>query len=129
MERMEDVGLLDEANVLAGKNFCIYIIRRHALTVYGIYICNQTLGNLSGGQKRKLCVAIALVGDCKCVFLDEPTANLDPFSRTKVHQLIAREKKDRVIILTTHYMDEADLLSDRIGILQRGNCFYVLIYI
>jgi ABC-type multidrug transport system ATPase subunit len=75
---------------------------------------------LSGGQKRKLCVAIAFIGDPKVVFLDEPTSGMDVNSRRSTWDIIKRFKKDRVIILTTHFMDEADLLSDRIAIMAKG---------
>jgi ATP-binding cassette, subfamily A (ABC1), member 3 len=75
---------------------------------------------LSGGQKRKLSLAIALIGDSKVIFLDEPSSGVDPLSRRDMWQVLQRYKKDRVIILTTHFMDEADLLGDRIAILSKG---------
>ena len=61
---------------------------------------------LSGGQLRRLSVAAALLGDPRVLFLDEPTAGLDPASRRQVWDLIARYKKGRAVVLTTHYMDE-----------------------
>ncbi|OUM66056.1 hypothetical protein PIROE2DRAFT_6854, partial [Piromyces sp. E2] len=76
--------------------------------------------NLSGGQKRKLCVAIALLGNPKYVFLDEPTTGLDPVSRRKVWELLSTIKHDKIIFMTTHYMDEADVLADRKLILSNG---------
>jgi len=76
--------------------------------------------NLSGGQKRKLCIAIAIIGDPKYIFLDEPTTGLDPLSRRKVWELLLKKKEGRVIFLTTHYMDEADILADRKLILSHG---------
>jgi len=76
---------------------------------------------LSGGMKRKLSVAIALIGGSKIVFLDEPTSGMDPWSRRSTWSLLEKAKKDRVIVLTTHFMDEADLLGDRIAILSAGN--------
>lgn len=66
-------------------------------------------------MKRKLSVAIALIGDPKILFLDEPTAGMDPYSRRKIWELIQKSRGSRVIILTTHYMDEADVLADRVG--------------
>lgn len=75
---------------------------------------------LSGGQKRKLCVLISLMGNSQVVFLDEPTSGMDPYSRRLVWQMLQREKAKRVLILTTHFMDEADLLGDRIAILNHG---------
>ncbi|KAM6962503.1 phospholipid-transporting ATPase ABCA1 [Aplochiton taeniatus] len=76
--------------------------------------------NLSGGMKRKLSVAIAFVGGSKVVVLDEPTAGVDPYSRRGIWDLLLKYRKDRTIILSTHYMDEADLLGDRIAIISQG---------
>ncbi|KAK8797122.1 hypothetical protein WA158_004332 [Blastocystis sp. Blastoise] len=78
---------------------------------------------LSGGQKRKLSVAMSLVGDAKVVFLDEPTSGMDPYSRRIIWNLLRNYRKNRIIILTTHFMDEADLLGDRIGIMADGKMF------
>lgn len=76
---------------------------------------------LSGGQKRMLCVAIALIGGSRIVFLDEPTSGMDPYARRHTWDLLTRKKRGRTIILTTHFMDEADQLGDRIAIMARGN--------
>nr|CDS31148.1 ATP binding cassette sub family A [Hymenolepis microstoma] len=76
--------------------------------------------NLSGGQKRRLSIAAAFVGDSKMVFLDEPTAGVDPSSRRSIWNLIFNLKSSRTIILTTHHMDEADVLGDRIAIVSQG---------
>ncbi|CAG9539480.1 unnamed protein product [Cercopithifilaria johnstoni] len=75
---------------------------------------------LSGGMKRKLCVGISLVGGRRVILLDEPTAGMDPASRQVVFQLLQRYKHERTILLTTHCMDEADLLGDRIAIMVKG---------
>ena len=76
--------------------------------------------DLSGGQKRKLSVAIALIGDPKLIFLDEPTAGMDPISRRHLWSLLKKKKEGRVILLTTHFMDEADILADRKAFIQKG---------
>ncbi|XP_066551415.1 ATP-binding cassette, sub-family A (ABC1), member 7 isoform X2 [Amia ocellicauda] len=76
--------------------------------------------NLSGGMQRKLSVAIAFVGGSKVVILDEPTAGVDPYSRRGIWDLLLKYRKDRTIILSTHYMDEADLLGDRIAVISQG---------
>lgn len=76
--------------------------------------------SLSGGQKRKLSVAIAFVGNSEVVFLDEPTAGVDPYSRRSIWDLIICLKSGRTIVLTTHHMDEADILGDRIAIISQG---------
>lgn len=75
---------------------------------------------LSGGNQRKLSVAIALCGGSKFVILDEPSSGLDIRARREMWTLLRKYKKDRVILLTTHYMDEADVLSQRIAILKQG---------
>ncbi|CAB3224168.1 unnamed protein product [Arctia plantaginis] len=75
---------------------------------------------LSGGQKRRLCVGIALSGGAKVVLLDEPTSGMDPASRRGLWDLLQREKKGRSMILTTHFMDEADILGDRVAIMAHG---------
>ncbi|KAK7506756.1 hypothetical protein BaRGS_00002231 [Batillaria attramentaria] len=75
---------------------------------------------LSGGQKRKLSVAMALIGDPKIIFLDEPTAGMDPYSRRHLWSLLKKSKEGRVILLTTHFMDEADILADRKVIVSKG---------
>jgi len=81
---------------------------------------NKKASKLSGGQKRKLCIALAIVGNPKYIFLDEPTTGLDPLSRRKIWELLNRKKEGRVIFLTTHYMDEADIIADRKLILIEG---------
>lgn len=81
---------------------------------------NAMSATLSGGMKRKLSVVIALCGKSKVVFLDEPTSGMDPGARRTLWDILLAEKKDRTILLTTHFMDEADVLSDRIAILADG---------
>ncbi|KAJ0055813.1 hypothetical protein NL108_012856, partial [Boleophthalmus pectinirostris] len=76
--------------------------------------------NLSGGMQRKLSVAIAFVGGSKIVILDEPTAGVDPYARRGIWELLLKYKKGRTIILSTHHMDEADILGDRIAIISNG---------
>ena len=75
---------------------------------------------LSGGQKRKLSIAMAVIGNPRCVFLDEPTTGLDPNTRRFVWDYILELKKDRAVVLTTHSMEEADALCARIGIMVNG---------
>ncbi|XP_072314586.1 phospholipid-transporting ATPase ABCA1-like [Eucyclogobius newberryi] len=76
--------------------------------------------NLSGGMQRKLSVAIAFVGGSKIVILDEPTAGVDPYARRGIWDLLLKYKQGRTIILSTHHMDEADILGDRIAIISNG---------
>ncbi|KAI1722393.1 ABC transporter domain-containing protein [Ditylenchus destructor] len=76
---------------------------------------------LSGGMKRKLFVALALVGKAPVVLLDEPTAGMDPGARQLIRDMLLIEKRERAILLTTHYMDEADMLGDRVAIMVKGD--------
>jgi len=74
----------------------------------------------SGGMKRRLSIAMALVSDPQVLFLDEPTLGLDPQARRTIWEYLAGLKGKKTILLTTHYMEEADFLSDRIGIIDEG---------
>ncbi|CUG86889.1 ABC transporter, putative [Bodo saltans] len=76
---------------------------------------------LSGGQKRKLSVAIAFIGGSRLILLDEPTAGMDVAARRHTWDLLKEMSKGRTIILTTHFMDEADLLGNRIAIMSKGS--------
>ena len=80
----------------------------------------QIIKSLSGGQKRRLSMAISMLGNPEIIFLDEPTTGMDPESKREVWKLINNFKRDRCVILTTQLMDEADILSDKIGILVKG---------
>ncbi|THV35784.1 ABC transporter ATP-binding protein [Glycomyces buryatensis] len=94
-EMLDIVGLGDFANVRAEK--------------------------LSGGQKQRLSIACSLVGDPELVFLDEPTAALDPQARRNLWDLIRRiNDEGRTVVLTTHYMEEAEALCDRVAIMDAG---------
>ena len=76
--------------------------------------------NLSGGQKRKLSVGIAFIGNSKLILLDEPTSGMDTSARRHIWDMLKNYKNDRIVILTTHFMDEADYLGDRIAIMGEG---------
>uniref|UniRef100_A0A8C6DPH6 ATP binding cassette subfamily A member 3 n=1 Tax=Moschus moschiferus TaxID=68415 RepID=A0A8C6DPH6_MOSMO len=75
---------------------------------------------LSGGMRRKLSIGIALIAGSKVLMLDEPTSGVDAISRRAIWDLLQQHKSDRTILLTTHFMDEADLLGDRIAIMAKG---------
>eukprot|EP01125_Pyxidicula_operculata_P020322 TRINITY_DN749_c1_g1_i2.p1 TRINITY_DN749_c1_g1~~TRINITY_DN749_c1_g1_i2.p1 ORF type:complete len:1080 (-),score=261.04 TRINITY_DN749_c1_g1_i2:788-4027(-) len=98
--------------------------RLHVTTLLkqvGLYKFRHRLSSqLSGGMKRRLSLAISLVGKSRITFLDEPTTGLDPATRRHIWAIIARAKADRAIILTTHGMDEAETLCNEIGILAHG---------
>ena len=76
---------------------------------------------LSGGTKRKVLVATVLASEAKVIFLDEPTTGLDPISRADLWNLLTKLKKDYLIFLTTHYLEEAERLADKIGIMEKGH--------
>ncbi|XP_078478650.1 phospholipid-transporting ATPase ABCA1-like isoform X1 [Lampetra planeri] len=80
----------------------------------------EQAGNLSGGMQRKLSVAMAFVAGSRLVILDEPTAGVDPFARRGIWELLLKYKHGRTIILSTHHMDEAETLGDRIAVIARG---------
>ncbi|GCB67236.1 hypothetical protein scyTo_0005092 [Scyliorhinus torazame] len=81
---------------------------------------HKLVGALSGGTKRKLSLAIAFIGGSSTVILDEPTSGVDPCSRRNIWDIILKNRADRTIIFTTHHLDEADILSDQIAILEKG---------
>ncbi|XP_030643482.1 ATP-binding cassette sub-family A member 12 [Chanos chanos] len=81
---------------------------------------HKRVGTLSGGMKRKLSISIAFIGGSRLVVLDEPTTGVDPCSRRSIWDIVLQHKQDRTIILSTHHLDEAEVLSDRIAFLERG---------
>ena len=84
-------------------------------------VLNKRAKSLSGGWQRKVSIAISLINDPKILFLDEPTLGLDVIARKELWKVINELKGKITIILTTHYMEEAESLSDRIGIMANGN--------
>ncbi|KAB7503120.1 Protein lin-52-like protein, partial [Armadillidium nasatum] len=84
---------------------------------------NRYGSELSGGMKRKLCLAIALIGGSKIVILDEPSSGLDPESRRWVWEIVQEERASRTVLLSTHHMEEAEVLGDRIAIMANGKVF------
>ena len=84
-------------------------------------VLNKRAKTLSGGWQRKVSIAISLINDPKILFLDEPTLGLDVIARKELWKVINSLKGKITIILTTHYMEEAESLSDRIGIMANGN--------
>src|SRR6185437_8381860 len=75
----------------------------------------------SGGQKQRLALAMALVNDPQMLFLDEPSAGLDPQARLEIHELVQQLRRDqRTILITTHYIEEAEKLCDRVAIIDEG---------
>ena len=81
---------------------------------------NSLSKTLSGGQKRKLCIALALAGNSKLILLDEPTSGMDVLAKRELWNFFKSYKNDKIIILTTHSLEEAEYLGDRIGIMLDG---------
>ena len=83
-------------------------------------ILSKKAGKLSGGWQRRVSIAMALISEPSILFLDEPTLGLDVIARSELWDVIRALKGNITIILTTHYMEEAEALSDRIGIMKNG---------
>ncbi|MBP5429069.1 MAG: ABC transporter ATP-binding protein [Clostridia bacterium] len=88
-------------------------------------VANKKAAELSGGWQRKLSIALSLVTRPKLLFLDEPTLGLDVLARRELWRVIENLKGKMTIVLTTHYMEEAEALSDRIGIMRDGRLLFV----
>ena len=88
-------------------------------------VANKKAAELSGGWQRKLSIALSLVTRPKLLFLDEPTLGLDVLARRELWRVIENLKGKMTIILTTHYMEEAEALSDRIGIMRDGKLLFI----
>ena len=88
-------------------------------------ILHRKAGKLSGGWQRRVSIAMALISEPKILFLDEPTLGLDVIARQELWDMIRELKASSTIILTTHYMEEAEALSDRIGIMRNGKLLAV----
>lgn len=81
---------------------------------------HEPVYRLSGGTKRRLCVALAFLGSPKLVILDEPGAGVDPAARRRIWRLIDQHRIGRTVILSTHHLDEADMLSDTVVVMHKG---------
>lgn len=88
-------------------------------------VLQRKAGKLSGGLQRRVSIAMALISEPKILFMDEPTLGLDVIARHDLWEVIRSLKGKITIILTTHYMEEAESLSDRIGIMKNGNLLAV----
>lgn len=81
---------------------------------------HEPVYRLSGGTRRRLCVALAFLGSPRLVILDEPGAGVDPAARRRIWRLIDQHRIGRTVILSTHHLDEADMLSDTVVVMHRG---------
>lgn len=95
-------------------------------TQFGLFdILKRKAGKLSGGQQRRVSIALALISEPQILFLDEPTLGLDVIAKHELWEIIRALKGKTTIIMTTHYMEEAESLSDRIGIMKNGKLLAV----
>ena len=86
----------------------------------GLKGSNSIATNLSGGMQQRLSLAISLIGNPNTVILDEPTSGLDPYTKREIWKLVSDIKKKKCVLLSTHSLEEADVLCDKIGILSKG---------
>ena len=100
--------------------------KKYVYNAFGLnQVATKKASKLSGGWQRKLSIALAIVSKPKILFLDEPTLGLDVIARRELWKTIKTLKSEMTIILTTHYMEEAEELSDRIGIMKDGKLLFV----
>ena len=100
--------------------------KKYLYSAFGLdKVAKKQAAKLSGGWQRKLSIALALVTRPKVLFLDEPTLGLDVIARRELWKTIIGLKSSMTIILTTHYMEEAEALSDRLGVMKDGKLLFV----
>jgi ABC-2 type transport system ATP-binding protein len=116
LEQLQYIGVMYNLSAKKAKQIALGLLSDMGLTEKR----NVLASKLSGGMKRRLNICLALINDPKIVILDEPEAGLDPQSRVMVREYIAGLAKHKTVILTTHNMDEADRLADRIAIIDHG---------
>ena len=120
----ENIIFYSELNGLSKEE--IDEMKTYLYTVFSLdRVKNKQASKLSGGWQRKLSIALALISKPKVLFLDEPTLGLDVISRRELWKTIESLKDKMTIILTTHYMEEAESLSSRIGIMSEGDLLFV----
>lgn len=120
----ENIVFYGELNGLSKEE--ISEVKSYLYKVFSLdKVKNRKSCNLSGGWQRKLSIALALISKPKVLFLDEPTLGLDVISRRELWKTIESLKDKMTIILTTHYMEEAESLSSRIGIMSEGDLLFV----
>lgn len=99
---------------------------RELLKSFGLSdTAGKMASKLSGGWQRRLSIAMALISEPEILFLDEPTLGLDVIARSELWELVRSFKGEKTVILTTHYLEEAEALSDRIGIMKGGRLLRV----
>ena len=75
---------------------------------------------ISGGERKRTAIGVEMITDPSIIFLDEPTSGMDLQARRSLWNMLRNYRRERIILLTTHYMDEADILGDRVGIMANG---------
>ncbi len=126
----QDTAVADNLTIEENLRFMagVYLDKEHikgsvekTIRIFGLEEYKDTKSkHLSGGWKRKLSIAMAIIGEPKVLFLDEPTLGLDVLARRELWKIINRLRESMTIVLTTHYMEEAESLADRIAIMIDG---------
>jgi ABC-2 type transport system ATP-binding protein len=121
--RLQDKIKVREAMELFASFYTRTVDSVHLLKRLQLWEKRETqYAQLSGGQKQRLALALALLNDPQVLFLDEPTAGLDPQARLEIHGLVENLRRERrTILLTTHYIEEAERLCDRVAIMDEGS--------
>ena len=120
-ENLELMAGIHGANAREAREKAAAMAERFGLTG----VMGKAAGKLSGGWQRRLSIAMALILEPKILFLDEPTLGLDVLARAELWEQIRKLKGEITVILTTHYMEEAESLSDRIGVMNAGRLIRV----
>lgn len=120
-EHMELIYCLKCLPIDACKDY----LERHIASMKLTEKMHTPINQLSGGMRRRVNIGMSMIGDPKVLFLDEPTTGLDPVNQKEIVELLETHKQDRVIILVTHLMEEAEILSDKIVIMHDGNIIRV----
>ena len=119
LNSQENLNLIGKIHNINAKE--LKIRSQQLLEIMGLAErAKEQVRKFSGGMKRRLNIMMALIHNPEVLFLDEPTLGLDPQARRAIWEYIAQLKGGKTILLTTHYMDEADFLADRIGIMDKG---------
>ena len=100
--------------------YIIYILFVIIFNYYNNISIIINIKGISGGERKRLCIAMELLSKPSLLFLDEPTSGMDTSARRYIWTMLKNYKSQRIVILTTHFMDEADFLGDRIGIMGEG---------
>jgi len=112
-----DVGII--RHLLEKMNGVLFFWKKKAMHA------DKLIGSMSGGQKRRVSIAIALLGDPKIIILDEPTTGIDPINSKRILNILSEEKRTRTILMSSHSMQEVETICDRVGLMNKGRLIAV----